>query len=85
MAPIGRFKRLTDAVRLSAREEMRRLQAFYRGVGRCDRCGDRLVYDRLNMEAGPGAWEIVADRETKKERAVCKRCSDSPAGPAPAL
>ncbi len=77
--PLAAFKTITDPLKIGVREEMRRLQAYYRSLGCCPRCRVRLRYDALESRERHGAWRIALDerRRPAREVAVCLRCSDA--------
>jgi len=82
--PFSALKHATDAFRMSAREEFRRLQAYFRGQSRCDHCRKRLLYDGYGDPNHHQGWRVaVLPGESgrpgeKRDVPVCYECGNSP-------
>ena len=83
--PNGSWKKTTDLIVTSVREQMMRLKTYYQHMGSCWDCKKKLAFYDFDLNHKPGGWKIAHHVNPAKLQAaqlqartvpVCIACHD---------
>lgn len=57
--PNGSWKKATDVIVISVRQQMMRLKTYYRHMGSCCDCKKKLAFYDFDLPHKPGGWKIA--------------------------